>query len=78
MPHEIEELAEQIAALDPPKQEELFDIVAEMNFQRGLDALSRKYRQRLSQKGALERTAHEVMDDLARLRQEIAADEYRA
>lgn len=78
MPHEIDELAEEIAALDPPRQEELLDRVAEMNFQRGLDGLCRKYRERLSQKGTLDRRAQQVMEDLARFRQEIAADEYRA
>ena len=78
MPYDIDKLAEEIVALDASKQEELFDRVAEMNFRRGLEALSQKYRERLSQKGALNQKAEEVMADLARLRQEIAADEYPA
>jgi hypothetical protein len=72
----IDELAEQIAALDPPDQEALLKRVAELNFQRGLAALSQKYRERLAREGKLEQTADEVMAELKRIREKIAASEY--
>ena len=78
MPDTIDKLAEQITALDASEQDALFERVAEMNFQRGLTALSQKYRERLSRKGVLTQQAEEVMAGLAHIRQKIAADEYRS
>jgi len=40
---EIDELAQKIVTLDPSKQEVLLEKVAELNFRRGLEALSQKY-----------------------------------
>ena len=78
MPYDIEELAGEIAALDAAKQQELFDRVIEMNFQRGLEALSQKHRKRLSQMGTLDQKADEILADIVRLRKKIASDEYPA
>ena len=77
MSHTIDELTEQIAALNPSEQEELWERVAEMNFQRGMEALSQKYRARLATQGKLGQHAEKVMGELAQIRAEIAADEYR-
>ena len=74
----INELAESIVALAPQEQEELIEKVAELNFQRGLSALSQKYRDRLAQEGKLQRPAAEILAELAKLREEIAAHDYRA
>jgi len=69
----LNELAEQIVALEPTEQEALIERVAELNFQRGLEALSQRYRKRLAQEGQLDQSATEVLAELAKLREEIAA-----
>jgi hypothetical protein len=74
----INELAEIIVTLTPQDQEELIKKVADLNFQRGLEALSQKYRERLAQEGKLQQPAAEVLAELDRLREEIAAYDYRA
>ncbi len=68
----LNELAEQIVALEPTEQEALIERVAELNFQRGLAALSQRYRKRLAQEGQLDQSATEVLAELAKLREEIA------
>ena len=74
----IDELAKKIATLDPAEQELLLERVAELNFQRGLEALSQKYRERLAKQGELDQKADEIMTELERVREEIAANDYRA
>ena len=69
----IDQLAEQIAALDRAAQEALLEKVAELTFRRGLEALSQQYRERLAQEGKLDQTAAEIMADLERIREEVAA-----
>jgi hypothetical protein len=73
----IDELATTIAALDPEEQEALWEKVAELNFQRGLETLSQKYRARLAAEGKLDQTADTVMAELKKLREDIAANDYR-
>ena len=73
----LNELATKIATLDPAEQEALWEKVAELNFQRGLEALAQKYRARLAAEGTLDQTADTVMAELKKLREEIAADDYR-
>jgi hypothetical protein len=74
----IDELAEKIATLDSSKQQVLLEKVAELNFRRGLEALSQKYRERLAEEKKLHMKVHEVMAELARIRKEIASDDYKA
>ena len=74
----INELAETIVALELAEQEALIEKVAELNFQRGLEALSRKYRERLAHEGKLHQPTTEVLTELDKLREEIAAHDYRA
>ena len=74
----IDKLAEQIATLDRPEQEALFEKVAELTFQRGLKTLARQYRDRLAQEGKLDQKADEVMAELERIREEVAAHDYHA
>ena len=74
----IRELAESIAALAEQEQEELIEKVAELNFQRGLTALSQKYRDRLAREGKLQQPAAEILAELAKLREDIAAHDYQA
>lgn len=78
MTSRVDELAEQIATLDPSDQELLLQKVAELNFHRGLRALSQKYRARLTAMGKLNQTADEIMAELKQVREEIAASDYRA
>ena len=74
----LNELAERIVALAPAEQEALIERVAELNCQRGLESLSQRYRKRLAQEGQLDQSATEVLAELAKLREEIAAHDYRA
>jgi len=73
----IDELAEKIATLDPTEQEILLEKVANLNFQRGLEVLSQKYRDRLAEQGKLDHKIDEVMAELKQIREEIAANDYR-
>ena len=73
----IDKLATQIVTLDPEDQELLWEKVAELNFQRGLEMLSQEYRARLAAEGKLDQKADVVMAELKRLREEIAANDYR-
>ncbi|MSS71889.1 MAG: hypothetical protein EXS64_10420 [Candidatus Latescibacteria bacterium] len=73
----VDELAQQIVALGPLEQEELLERVADLNFQRGLEALSQKYRERLAAAGKLNQKADDVMAELGQIREGIAAHEYR-
>jgi hypothetical protein len=73
----VDALATKIATLAPAKQESLWEKVAELNFQRGLKALSQTYRARLAAAGTLDQAAATVMAELTKLREEIAANDYR-
>jgi len=74
---QIDELAERIVSLDSSEQEILLNRVAELNSQRGLKALSDKYRARLAQEGKLDQKADEVLAELRRIREDIAARDYQ-
>ena len=73
----LDALAEEIATLDPEEQGTLWAKVAKLNFQRGLEALSRMYRARLAAEGKLDQTADVIMAELKQLREDIAAHDYR-
>jgi len=77
MAQQIDALAAEIATLDPEEQETLWEKVAELNFQRGLEDLSRRYRARLAAEGKLDQTADAIMADLRQLREDIAAHDYQ-
>ncbi|MGH2542360.1 MAG: hypothetical protein ACRDIB_06180 [Ardenticatenaceae bacterium] len=72
----IEELAEAIASLEPSKQEELLNRVAALNFRKGLEQLSKRYRNRLAAEDTLKQKAAEVLSNLKEVREQIASDEY--
>jgi hypothetical protein len=73
----IDQLANTIMALAPAEQEMLLERVAELNFQRGLEALALKYRARLAREARLDQKATQVMAELNRIREEIAAHDYQ-
>ncbi len=74
----IDELAEQIISLDSSEQEMLLNRVAELNLQKGLKALSDKYRARLAQEGKLDQKADDILAELRRIREDIAASDYQS
>ncbi len=74
---EIDELAQKIVTLDPSEQEILLEKVAELNFRRGLEALAQKYQKRLVEEKKLNQRVAEVMSELKRIREEVAANDYR-
>ena len=74
----IYDLASAITDLDPSKQQALLDKVAQLNFQKGLHALSEKYRARLARQNQLNSLAEQVWIELHRIREEIAAHDYPA
>lgn len=73
----IEEIANEIVALDERDQQLLWKHVAHLSFLRGLFALSDKYRERLRIQTELNRSAAEIMSNLRRLREDIASDDYK-
>jgi hypothetical protein len=73
---EIEELAENIANLDPKIQENLLEKVTELNFQRGLNNLMKKYQQRLKNEKEFEQNSKKILEKLKQIRAEVAAEDY--
>ncbi|ETW94748.1 MAG: hypothetical protein ETSY2_49255 [Candidatus Entotheonella gemina] len=73
----IDTLASEIATLEPAEQRTLWKKVADLNFQHGLSALSKHYRQRLALEGKLNEDANRVLAELKTLREDIAAHDYR-
>lgn len=76
MVQQIEILAKKISALDAKNQEVLLQMVAEINFRRGLEALSKKYRLRLQKEKNLNQRTEEIFTELRRIRNEIARFDY--
>ena len=76
MKSKVQELADEIAALDEGEQRKVWGRVANLNLRRGLHALSEHYRERLRGQKELDRSAKEVLAELKRVRGEIAAREY--
>lgn len=73
---EIEELAQQIAALPPVEQERLLERVATLTLQKGLRALSEQYRERLRREGTLDQSIEAIWEALRLIRDEVAARDY--
>lgn len=73
---DVEELAQQIAALPPEEQERLLDRVAALTLQRGLRSLSEKYRERLRRESRLDQSVEAIWEALQRVRQEVATCDY--
>lgn len=76
MASKVEKLATDIAALEEHEQQTLWQYVAELNFRRGLYALSEQYRERLQQQGELDHSVEEILARLRHIREEIAAYDY--
>jgi len=70
--------ASAITDLDPSEQQARLDEVARLNFQKGLHALSEKYRARLAHQNQLNSPPEQVWIELHRFREEIAEHDYPA
>ncbi len=73
----IEELANEIVTLKEDEQQLLWKYVADLNFLRGLFALSDKYKERLRIREELNRSSARILTELGYLREEIASDDYK-
>ncbi|MFQ5456635.1 MAG: hypothetical protein ACE5EA_10640 [Nitrospirota bacterium] len=76
MPSKVENLAAEIVALEEYEQHVLWEHVDRLNFCHGLYVLSDEYRERLRQKGELDRSVEEILSKLRQIREEIAAHDY--
>ena len=72
----LEQLTEEVAALTAEEQKRLFERVADLAWRRGLRELSEMYRSRLAKAGRLGDPPEKVMDELRRIREEVASREY--
>jgi len=72
----LEQLVEEVAALTSEEQKRLFERVADLAWRRGLRELSEIYRNRLAKAGRLGDPPEKVMDELRRIREEVASREY--
>lgn len=77
MVSKVEKLASKIASLEDREQQALWEQVADLNFSRGLQALSERYRKRLQQRGELDRSVEDILAELRQIREEIAAHDYQ-
>ncbi len=74
----IDDLANVISDLESSEQQALLDKIAQLNFQKGLYALSEKYRARLARQNKLKSPPEHVWIELHRIREEIAEHDYPA
>jgi len=74
----IDDLANVITDLVPTEQQALLDKVAQLNFQKGLHDLARKYRARLACENQLNSSPEQIWVQLHRIRKEIAEHDYPA
>jgi hypothetical protein len=73
----VHQIAEEIASWETAQQEILLNRLADLNYRRGLKALSEKIRNRLKAEGKLYQSADETFAELARIREKVATDDYR-
>lgn len=72
----VDEVAQEIASWEKKQQENLLQKLVDLNYRRGLKALSRKIKQRLIAEGKMNQSIDEIFAELARTRETIAADDY--
>jgi hypothetical protein len=73
----VDQIAEEIASWEGAQQEILLERLADLNYRRGLKALSEKIRRRLETEGKLHQPVDEMFAEMARIRESVAADDYR-
>jgi len=72
----IDEVAHEIASWEKSQQENLLQKLVDLNYRRGLTALSKKIQRRLIAEGKMKQSVDEIFAELARTREEVAADDY--
>lgn len=72
----VDEVAQEIAGWEKRRQENLLQKLVDLNYRRGLKALSRKINQRLSAEGKVNQSIEEIFAELARTREAVASDDY--
>lgn len=73
----VDEFAREIAGWEAAEQEYLLQKLVDLNYQRGLKKLSEKIQKRLAAQGKLDQSVDEIFAELARIREAVAADDYR-
>jgi len=72
----VDEVAQEIASWEKRRQENLLQKLIDLNYRRGLKALSRKIKHRLIAEGKMNQSIDEIFAELARTREAVAADDY--
>ncbi|MGH7455679.1 MAG: hypothetical protein ACRENG_30265 [bacterium] len=72
----VDEFAQEIASWESTRQETLLQKLVDLNYRRGLKALSEKIQKRLIAEGKLHQSVDEIFAELARVREAVAADDY--
>ena len=72
----VDEVAQEIASWEKRRQENLLQKLVDLNYRRGLKALSQKIKQRLIAEGKMNQSIDEIFAELARTREAVASDDY--
>jgi hypothetical protein len=72
----VDEFAQEIASWESARQETFLQKLVDLNYRRGLKALSEKIQERLIAEGKLHQSVDEIFAELARVREAVAADDY--
>lgn len=72
----VDEFAKEIASWESARQEALLQKLVDLNYRRGIKALSEKIQKRLLAEGKLHQSVDEIFAELARVREAVAADDY--
>jgi|GEM_PF-855424 len=72
----VNEVAHEIASWERSRQENLLQRLVDLNYHRGLKALSKKIQKRLIAESKMNQSVDEIFAELARTREEVAADDY--
>ena len=72
----VDEVAQEIASWETSQQENLLQKLVDLNYRRGLKALSKKIQKRLISEGKMKQSIDEIFAELARTREEVASDDY--
>ena len=73
----VDEFAQEIASWESKRQENLLQKLIDLNYRRGLKALSEKIKKRLLAENKLHQSIDEIFAELARVMEVVAADDYR-
>jgi len=73
----VDEVAQEIANWEVAQQEHLLQKLVDLNYRRGLKELSEKIQNRLRAEGKPDQTVDEIFAELARVREAVAAENYR-